>query len=222
MPLYGGKLQSILFYLIKYSNMCNFRLEYFWLLCLFLLAGCKGHSRDYTIMGTLPSEQYDGEWMYLTPMENPRGRIDSVKIANGSFTFTGSGEEMRVLRLRPVLRLKIQELLVVTEPGQITVKADSIGSVTGTPQNDALQEWKEMREKKLASYSQLWRNLKGSAGADSLALAQQLKDLRNEERDYNFQFLCRLGHNTLGLFMQEMLRPTLTDEQKKQLDESIQ
>ena len=78
------------------------------------------------------------------------------------------------------------------------------------------------REYKLASYGQLRRKLKVSVGADSLALAQQLKDLRNEERAYNFQFLCRLGHNTLGLFMQEMLRPTLTDEQKKQLDESIQ
>lgn len=202
--------------------MCNFRLEYFWLLCLFLLAGCKEHSHDYTITGTLPSEQYDGEWMYLTPMENARGRIDSVKISNASFTFTGSGEEMRVLRLRPILRLKIQELLVVTEPGQITVKADSIGSVTGTPQNNALQEWKEMREKKLAAYGQLRRELKASVGTDSLLLVQRLKDLSNEERTYNFHFLCRLGHNTLGLFMQEMLRPTLTDEQKKQLDESIQ
>lgn len=201
--------------------MCNFRLEYFWLLCLFLLTGCKDHSRDYTITGTLPSEQYDGEWMYLTPMENARGRIDSVKISNASFTFTGSGEEMRVLRLRPILRLKIQELLVVTEPGQITVKADSIGSVTGTPQNNALQEWKEMREKKLTAYGQLRRELKASVGTDSLLLVQRLKDLSNEERTYNFHFLCQQGNNTLGQFMQKMLRPVLTDEQKKQLDESL-
>ncbi len=50
---------------------------------------------------------------------------------------------MRVLRLRHLLRIYIQELLVVTEPGTIHVKADSVGSVTGTPQNDALQKWKE-------------------------------------------------------------------------------
>ena len=58
-------------------------------------------------------------------------------------------------------------------------------------------------------------------GADSLALAQQLKDMRNEEREFSFRFLCRQGNNTLGQFMQKMLRPTLTDEQKKQLDESL-
>lgn len=198
------------------------RVLYVCLVAVFLFTGCRDHSHDYKIMGTLPSDKFNGEWVYLVPMKNPFGRVDSVKIADATFSFTGSGEEVRVLRLRPILRLEIQELLVVTEPGQITIKADSIGSVTGTPQNDALQEWKEMREKKLASYGQLRRKLKVSVGADSLALAQQLKDLRNEERAYNFQFLCRLGHNTLGLFMQEMLRPTLTDEQKKHLDESIQ
>lgn len=39
-----------------------------------------------------------------------------------------------MLRLRHLLRIYIQELLVVTEPGTIHVKADSVGSVTGTPQ----------------------------------------------------------------------------------------
>lgn len=198
------------------------RVLYVCLAAVCLLTGCKGHSRDYKIVGTLPSGQFDGEWIYLVPMENPRGRVDSVKIADASFSFAGSGEEVRVLRLRPVLRLKIQELLVVTEPGRIIVKADSIGSVTGTPQNDALQEWKEMREGKLAAYGQLRRELKAATGADSLALARQLKDMRNEEREFSFRFLCRQGNNTLGQFMQKMLRATLTDEQKKQLDESLQ
>lgn len=96
--------------------------------------------------------KYDGEWIYLVPMENAPGRVDSVKITNASFSFSGQGEEMRVLRLRHLLRIYIQELLVVTEPGTIHVKADSVGSVTGTPQNDALQKWKEGREKMQEAY----------------------------------------------------------------------
>ena len=68
------------------------------------------------IEGTLPSVKYDGEWIYLVPMENAPGRVDSVKITNASFSFSGQGEEMRVLRLRHLLRIYIQELLVVTEP----------------------------------------------------------------------------------------------------------
>ena len=46
------------------------------------------------------------------------------------FFFSGQGEEMRVLRLRHLLRIYIQELLVVTEPEPYMMKADSVGSVT--------------------------------------------------------------------------------------------
>ena len=43
------------------------------------------------IEGTLPSVKYDGEWIYLVPMENAPGRVDSVKITNASFSFSGQG-----------------------------------------------------------------------------------------------------------------------------------
>ena len=118
------------------------RILLFCISCL-LWASCENSRQNYVIEGTLPSVKYDGEWIYLVPMENAPGRVDSVKITNASFSFSGQGEEMRVLRLRHLLRIYIQELLVVTEPGTIHVKADSVGSVTGTPQNDALQKWKE-------------------------------------------------------------------------------
>ena len=115
------------------------RILFFCISCL-LWASCENSRQNYVIEGTLPSLKYDGEWIYLVPMENAPGRVDSVKITNASFSFSGQGEEMRVLRLRHLLRIYIQELLVVTEPGTIHVKADSVGSVTGTPQNDALNK----------------------------------------------------------------------------------
>lgn len=43
------------------------------------------------IEGTLPSLKYDGEWIYLVPMENAPGRVDSVKITNASFSFPDKG-----------------------------------------------------------------------------------------------------------------------------------
>lgn len=166
--------------------------------------------------------KYDGEWIYLVPMENAPGRVDSVKITNAAFSFSGQGEEMRVLRVRPLLRIHIQELLVVTEPGTIRVKADSIGSVTGTPQNDALQVWKEGREKKQGAYRFIRTGLRNATGEDSLYLMQMRDSLRMQEREMNFLFLKEQGNNTLGTFMQKMLRGSLTEEQKKQLDESLQ
>lgn len=189
--------------------------------CL-LWAGCGDSRQKYRIEGTLPSVQYDGEWIYLVPMENAPGRVDSVKIANASFAFSGQEEEMKVLRMRPPLRLKIQELLVVTEPGVIRVKADSIGAVTGTPQNDALQRWKEDKEKKQAAYWFIRTGLKEATGEDSLGLVQMRDTLRMQEQERDFLLLKEQGINTLGKFMRNILRASLTEEQKKRLDEGVQ
>lgn len=189
--------------------------------CL-LWAGCGDSRQKYRIEGTLPSVQYDGEWIYLVPMENAPGRVDSVKIANASFAFSGQEEEVKVLRMRPPLRLKIQELLVVTEPGMIRVKADSIGTVTGTPQNDALQRWKEDKEKKQAAYWFIRTGLKEATGEDSLGLVQMRDTLRMQEQERDFLLLKEQGTNTLGKFMQNILHASLTEEQKKRLDEGVQ
>lgn len=104
----------------------------FTLLCLF---ACQSNDSQYIIEGTLPTAQQDGEWIYLAPMENASiENIDSTRIENARFTFQGTGEEMKVLRMRILLRLKFQELLVVTEPGVTSVRIDSISSASGTPQ----------------------------------------------------------------------------------------
>lgn len=197
------------------------RILLFCISCL-LWAGCGNSGQNYVIEGTLPSVKYDGEWIYLVPMENAPGRVDSVKIANASFSFSGQGEEMRVLRLRHLLRFYIQELLVVTEPGTIHVKADSIGAVTGTPQNDALQAWKEAREKKQVSYRFIRNGLRNATGKDSLHLIRMRDSLIAQERETNFLFLKEQGNNTLGTFMRKMVHGSLTEEQQKQLDESLQ
>lgn len=163
------------------------RILFFCISCL-LWASCENSRQNYVIEGTLPSVKYDGEWIYLVPMENAPGRVDSVKITNASFSFSGQGEEMRVLRLRHLLRIYIQELLVVTEPGTIHVKADSVGSVTGTPQNDALQKWKEGREKMQEAYHFIRTGLRNATGKDSLHLIQIRDSLRMQEQETNFLF----------------------------------
>ena len=78
----------------------------FTLLCLF---ACQSNDSQYIIEGTLPTAQQDGEWIYLAPMENASiENIDSTRIENARFTFQGTGEEMKVLRMRILLRLKFQ------------------------------------------------------------------------------------------------------------------
>ena len=120
----------------------------FILLPLLFLCSCRpGTENNYTINGYLPSTELDGEYIYLVPFENASPEtVDSALIADGQFRFSGNGEEIKILRMRPVLRLKSQEILLVTEPGVINVNIDSISWAGGTPQNDVLQLWKEETE----------------------------------------------------------------------------
>lgn len=57
---------------------------------------------------------------------------------------------------------------------------------------------------------------------DSLHLTQIRDSLRMQEQETNFLFLKEQGNNTLGIFMRKMLRGSLTEEQQKLLDESLQ
>ena len=109
-----------------------------------LMFSCAKHQPKFAINGTLPSKEYDGETIYLTPaMDANKSNVDSTIIRDGKFTITGDTERVSILRMKPMLRMKIQEILVVTEAGnvQADLGPNSIGG--GTPQNELLQQWKE-------------------------------------------------------------------------------
>lgn len=189
--------------------------------CIVLL-GCKNTNPDFVIEGTLPSVKYDGEWIYLVPMKDAPGRVDSFKIVNATFKFSGKGEEIRVLRMRPRLRMELQELLVVTEPGTIQATIDTLGTVRGTPQNDALQHWKEERENSQQATRVAIRELKTASKEDSLSIIQMHDALLLQTQETDFLFLKEQGNSTLGVFMQQMLRRSLSKEQQQKLDEVSQ
>lgn len=121
-----------------------------------LLVSCSQNKPKYTINGTLPSKQYDGEFVYLVPaIGDSPSNVDSTFIKDGKFVFTGDTERVSIIRVRPVLRLKLQELLVVTEKGNITVALDTNSIGGGTLQNKLLQQWKTSIFKSTQSFVEL-------------------------------------------------------------------
>ena len=149
---------------------------------------------EFLIKGQLKAEHSDSTLLYLVPMEGPHPRpVDSVFIMNdGKFEFRGNVEQMAVLRLTWHQRYGTQELLVVTEPGITEVILDSISSSHGTPQNDALQQWKEHREAH-----------------------------HTEQGDYNYQFLKGQGRNTLSIFLYKLVGSSLDSIRRAELNELL-
>lgn len=154
-----------------------------------LLTACSSSPRVGVIEGTLPDLSFDGEQLYLVPIQGATSEnVDSVRIANGLFRFEKAVDEPRlfILRLRPVLRLRVQELLVVVEPGaRATVALGAPSSGSGTALNDSLQQWKEN-------------------------MAQN--------STYNYNFVKNNKENVVGAFVYSMIKGSLTPEQIKLLD----
>lgn len=138
-------------------------------LCALALCSCgKG---QYRIHGRVTSNDLEGIQVFLVPIghEEPEN-VDSVKIRNHEFSFKGRKEWICEIRLDRYHRDKGQNLLVVTEPGDIYVTIGPDSSGGGTPQNDSLQVWKGLT----IQYNQQYGYLKEggmNAEADSVRSA---------------------------------------------------
>lgn len=112
---------------------------------------CSESHDEYVVKGSTSQSRLNGEKVYLVPygskaMEDSLG-VDSAVIQNGRFEFKGrKGEFLARVTLDKKVRYGTQDLLIVTEPGTINIVIDTVSSGTGTPQNDALQTWKELKE----------------------------------------------------------------------------
>ena len=96
------------------------------------------------IHGTIP-QKYNGVRIFLVPLkDSSKEMVDSVVIHGGKFEFETTKYVIADIRLDYHHRMGIQNLLVVTEPGDIYVHIDSVSSSKGTPQNDSLQWWKDL------------------------------------------------------------------------------
>jgi len=184
-----------------------------------IFSSCNDGNR-FHINGTVPDKSYDGEWIYLVPLVNaPVERVDSTVIQNAAFSFSGKVKdpEIYVIRTRPLIRLSLQELLVVKEPGNIRAKIGSSSIVTGTALNDSLQSWKEKKE--LFDYNTRMLDQKYSAATEEqrdsiLPFRQELASARN---NYYFEFAKNNQENVVGELVIRMMKATFTPEQQKEL-----
>ncbi len=178
-----------------------------YLVFLLILTGCQS-GRNFVIMGHLPDVTTDGEWIYLVPLENAsKERVDSVMIANGVFQFKGSAEvpEIYIIRTKPVLRLTLQELLVVKEPGKLIVEISRSSSASGTALNDSLQHWKEKKMMTEYLYEDLRQKSKIADIAEQAVIKQKSDSLNALIVDFHFNFVRNNKDNVVGKFVEKTM-----------------
>lgn len=159
------------------------------LIGLMLCAACK-HGDEFVIKGTTSQTRLNGNRVFLVPygskqIEDSIG-VDSVVIENGQWEFRGRGEYLARVTIGKHMRYGTQDLLVVTEPGGvINVVIDSVSSGGGTPQNEALQQWKDKMADHNRIAAQKARQLRYLRETGDTVYANALRDsLRQFNADF--------------------------------------
>jgi hypothetical protein len=173
------------------------------------------------IEGRLPDLRYDGEVVYLVPLEGARAEnVDSACIRQGAFRFEssmGEGGDVFIIRTRPLLRLDLEELLVIKEPGRLRVRLDSVSSASGTALNDSLQQWKEEKQQYDALQSQLRKELKTADDARREYIIARKEQTERDHTRYAYHFVMGNRENVAGRFVYGLSKSLFTPEQRQAL-----
>lgn len=192
-----------------------------YLISLFFLIACTKNSPVLSLQGRVPGTTYDGEMVYLVPFKGATSEtVDSTYIIDGTFEFNKpvKQKEIAIIRTRPLLRLSLQELLVVIEPGQLSVELDKESSASGTTLNDALQLWKEKKTQSEEARILLKQMLQVADDSSKVELQARLDQQVKDFSTYNFEFVRENKDNIVGQFVYTMVEGGLTDQQKEILN----
>lgn len=167
-----------------------------------MLTACGGgasRSGECHIHGELDSDKWDGQYIFFVPMyDKEQIGVDSVKIKGRTFDFTTDKSCVSDIRLSWRTRYGTQNLLVVYEPGDVSVKIDSVSSGGGTPLNDSLEAWKERSSQYNETAEALNRAARNFAVAGDTAAAKAMKaQARAAYGDYKAATV-RLADSTEG------------------------
>ncbi len=193
-----------------------------WVVILLLFLGSCQSGENFSILGNLPDKTYNGEIIYIVPLDNPiKSYVDSTIVTNEVIAFESivTKPEICVIRAKPVLRYNLEELLIVREPGNLTVKLDKRSSVRGTPLNDSLQYWKDRKMRYDFVNAELIKRFHETSDE---ALKQRLKTKQDSlmalSNKFHFNFVLRNKGNIVGQFVQNIMSGSFTEEQKQMLN----
>ena len=184
----------------------------FFIAAVFAFSSCESQDDKFVIKGTTTQSRLNGERVFLVPfggkeIEDSIG-VDSVVVKDNKFEFTGHGEYMARITMDKRVRYGTQDLLIVTEGGGVVeVVIDSVSHGGGTPQNEALEQWKNIKimHDQIAG-PQVVRLVNMRRAGDSInaePLADSLKVFNEQFKSQVLDIIKVLGKGTVYDFLYE-------------------
>lgn len=170
--------------------MKNFIIALLLLVCL--KASSQSTGRNFEMQGKI--DQNDGT-IYMVYDDSARTIMDSSRILNGTFQFSGNITQPLIayLNLTKTLRVDIRTVYVFLEPSEITVQLKSkplrMVKVEGSKTHSDLVEWKTADTKLKESFSVALNRLETETDSNKLKMLQDSLVLYNDQKrktEYNF------------------------------------
>ena len=171
-------------------------------LVVVLLSAC---STNYSITGTSIQSFYDGDMVYLRPMDMSVGKsVDSCKIVHGSFSMSGTVDSVMCVRM--FFGNNGDNIPIILEEGNIKViDLNDAMKVEGTPLNDKFYAFMSKRDSLMYLLRELPRKesemiLDGYDYDDILCkLGEEEASLRMDVDKLETRFVMDNFDNVLGL-----------------------
>ena len=170
-----------------------------------VMSSCSSETvKKSRIHGTMESANWDGKKIYLVPMFGhvDAAYVDSTIIKNRKFEFATDSCEMKRITVEVTARYGTQDLLVVTEPGDIQVSIGKNSRAGGTPENDSLQVWKDQLMKYSAALNLLSKQEKYVN--DTSLLKSKRKAIISQITSYTEQMKKRMSSGPFKTFLEKM------------------
>jgi len=187
-------------------------MKFFWLLFSIMgFAACT--ENESVIEGRVPDANYENEKVYLVPVKDASSKtVDSTLIREGRFQFKlkpGKQNRIFIVRVKPLLRLNLQDILIFSEPGTVYVSMDKNSSSSGTPLNQTLQQWKEKIHTSDSIYYTLYRKYKEETDeVEKARLQSEIEEIQKDYRSYADSLADRNKDNAVGQFIRSLNPPT--------------
>lgn len=186
---------------------------------LFMAASCK-ETPVFRIEGKVPDQTFSGSKVYLVALDAPITKnVDSTVIENEKFEFEIEADSfaVRILRIPAKFPDIIEDLVVIPEPGTITVVMDSVSHGYGTRLNNILQNWKERKHFHDSLQWDIVRQRNKSetdqAKIDSLTSVSEMKS--ESMLSDNIRMLNENLFNGIGLLIYKLYFDALPASEKK-------
>ncbi|SNZ00045.1 TlpA disulfide reductase family protein [Flagellimonas pacifica] len=195
------------------------------------LASCNSKSEGFTINGTVRGDLENGTQVFLKTIDslNRYIEIDTTKVENGNFTFTGTQVEPKLHYI--AIESGQQLIPFFLENGEISLKfqKDSLNhaKLKGTLQNDLFMNFLDESRKLQERHSSMTRDMRSAAQqrdtATATALREEFMEFQEEAKSYNVDFVKENPNALISvLILGDLLQNRVVSEDEvKELFEAL-